>query len=242
MFSLLFWIALGLSPLAGCGAYTIYSRCRVAMEEKNVTYLDLANDESIIVKPSFRPPFPEPKLQTLFFTFLSTIILCTVSLFLETELPKETGFMIILATIIFIWSATFDITVFRLPDELNFISFVFLIIASITYAIFTHSFEPILYSVAAGLLYVAVWLFPLAVSGGGMLGFGDIKLSLPLGVLLGITATSFLSMLTAVLLAAFVGSCMGIVGGVASKLVKKGSIQYPFGPYLILGALIVFML
>jgi leader peptidase (prepilin peptidase)/N-methyltransferase len=78
-----------------------------------------------------------------------------------------------------------------------------------------------------GLLLLAIAWF----SGGGM-GGGDIKLMLPLGFYFGLPETLLL------LLLAFISG--GVTGGVLLALKIKGRKDaIPFGPFLVLGALVV---
>lgn len=242
MSSLLLWISIGLAPLAGYGIDFIYSRCRHEMKVREVDYTTLANDESLIIIPSLRPPFPKPTFRTLVFSFASMIVLGIISQVGAERLPLSSGSLVVCSVVVFMWLSAFDLMVFRLPDRLTGTAYLILMAASILSCLSAQTYAPIAYALFGSVVFASIWLFPALVAGGGMIGFGDIKLCLPLGCLLGMAEMSFLSTLSTILFAAFVGSCLGAVGGLLTRAVKKNSIQYPFGPYLILGALIVFAL
>jgi prepilin signal peptidase PulO-like enzyme (type II secretory pathway) len=76
----------------------------------------------------------------------------------------------------------------------------------------------------------ALFLFILALIWPGGMGFGDIKLALFMGAVLGA------AVIVAMFLAFFVGAVVGMVL-IASKL-KTRKDHIPFGPYLALGSVI----
>jgi prepilin signal peptidase PulO-like enzyme (type II secretory pathway) len=86
------------------------------------------------------------------------------------------------------------------------------------------------WSLAAGpLLALPLFLFSL-VSGGRWMGWGDAPLELGLGWLLGLSAG-----LTALVLAFWLGACVGIVLVLGQKRYTMRS-ELPFAPFLIAGA------
>jgi leader peptidase (prepilin peptidase)/N-methyltransferase len=82
----------------------------------------------------------------------------------------------------------------------------------------------------AALPFLAIWV----VSKGRWLGFGDVLLMIGFGAWLGIS-----SGLTVIILAAWIGALFGIVGMVFGVAKMKTAI--PFGPFLVLGALLSFL-
>jgi prepilin signal peptidase PulO-like enzyme (type II secretory pathway) len=74
-------------------------------------------------------------------------------------------------------------------------------------------------------LYFALWL----VSGGRWVGFGDVKLGLGLGLLLGDWRLALL----ALFLANFIGTLL-VLPGILTRKIGRGT-QVPFGPLLIAG-------
>jgi prepilin signal peptidase PulO-like enzyme (type II secretory pathway) len=83
--------------------------------------------------------------------------------------------------------------------------------------------------IAAFPVFVLWW----ATSGRGM-GFGDVKLLLPIGWLLGVS-----SAIASLLIAFWIGAIFGLVMIAFSH--KKMRSEIPFGPFIIFGAVIVFL-
>jgi prepilin signal peptidase PulO-like enzyme (type II secretory pathway) len=77
-------------------------------------------------------------------------------------------------------------------------------------------------------LYLVIWL----VSKGRWIGFGDVKLGVVLGLLVGQWELAFL----ALFLANFIG-CLIVLPGLATKKMSRTT-QVPFGPMLIVGTMI----
>jgi leader peptidase (prepilin peptidase)/N-methyltransferase len=135
-------------------------------------------------------------------------------------------FMVILAALFL-----YDLRWYLLPDKLTYPLIVFgLIDALIRVMLIQHlrGFDVVLELVYGflsvggfyGLLYV--------VSRGRWVGFGDVKLGVFMGLVLGWQAG-----ILAVVLANFIGTLVIIPGLVARKLTRTSRI--PFGPFLILG-------
>lgn len=91
-------------------------------------------------------------------------------------------------------------------------------------------------------LFASIWFF----SGGRMMGFGDAKLVLGVGALLG-----FVSSISAIILAFWIGSVWGLLAILANKFHKAGyfgfskkinmSSEIPFAPFIVLGTFIIFI-
>jgi leader peptidase (prepilin peptidase)/N-methyltransferase len=68
------------------------------------------------------------------------------------------------------------------------------------------------------------------------MGFGDVKVSLVLGLFLGWLASNWTEALAIVLYAMLGGFVLGSIVGVAVLISRGRSAGYPFGPFLALGA------
>lgn len=79
-------------------------------------------------------------------------------------------------------------------------------------------------------LYLALW----RVSQGRWVGFGDVKLGLVLALLLADWKLAFVALFTANLL-----GCLVVLPGLATRTLSRTA-RVPFGPFLILGAVIAF--
>jgi leader peptidase (prepilin peptidase)/N-methyltransferase len=88
----------------------------------------------------------------------------------------------------------------------------------------------------SGILLSLPFAFLWFVSSGRWMGFGDAKLAIGIGLLLG-----FSKGLTAIMFAFWIGAIVGILLILLSKI-KGMKSEMPFAPFLILGTLIVFIL
>lgn len=90
-------------------------------------------------------------------------------------------------------------------------------------------------SIALGILVGAGFLYSLwSATGGAGIGFGDVKLMVPLGALFGLQGT-----ITLLFVAFFIGGLLGIVLLALRKVHKKTAV--PFGPFLIIAAYILML-
>jgi len=126
----------------------------------------------------------------------------------------------------------FDLKYYIIPDETIYPAIIF----SIIWIIYTFSFGAIggtdliytiLSALGASLFFFLIWFF----SKGMAMGFGDVKLAILIGLLLGYPK---------VILGLFLGFLFGaIIGSVLILLKKKGfKSEIPFGPFLLVGLLI----
>ena len=97
--------------------------------------------------------------------------------------------------------------------------------------------ERIQFAVIGGLVYFGFLLITHVVFPRGM-GFGDVKLSALMGLFIGWAATSGLTALALVMYAMFVGFLVGSLAGVALFALRGRSKHYPFGPFLVGGAIV----
>jgi leader peptidase (prepilin peptidase)/N-methyltransferase len=92
-----------------------------------------------------------------------------------------------------------------------------------------------LMGIAAGPL-VALPLFILwAISKGEWLGFGDVKLAIAMGLLLGVSRG-----FAALVLAFWIGAAIGIIIMIVKGSVGARKLQIPFAPFLVAGTLVAF--
>jgi leader peptidase (prepilin peptidase)/N-methyltransferase len=100
---------------------------------------------------------------------------------------------------------------------------------------YLHFHAATLASIAAGPL-VALPLFALwAISKGEWLGFGDVKLAVAIGLLLG-TSRGF----AALVLSFWIGAVIGVAILAAKGKLSSRKMQIPFAPFLVIGTLVAF--
>ncbi len=73
------------------------------------------------------------------------------------------------------------------------------------------------------------------------MGFGDVKLALLMGFALGWLADSYFSAMYLVLVALFIGCILGIVFGLAWRVVQRRGGAFPFGPALAVAVVYVIL-
>jgi len=115
-----------------------------------------------------------------------------------------------------------------IPDKLVYSAILLsLVYAFINFQLSTFNFIDLLAGPAIFLFFAGVWFF----SRGKAMGFGDAKLGLSIGLLLGTRVG-----LSAVILAFWIGAGVGLIYMIfgRKKLTMKSEI--PFAPFLVLGA------
>jgi leader peptidase (prepilin peptidase)/N-methyltransferase len=140
--------------------------------------------------------------------------------------------LIIMSFLIVIF--VFDLKYFIIPDEVIYPA-IFLSIIWLLYSFFIGSIDShevaltIGSALGASLFFFLIWFF----SKGMAMGFGDVKLALLVGLLLGFPN---------VIVGVFLGFLFGaIIGSIAVFLKKKGmSSEVPFAPFLVMGLVISF--
>ena len=155
--------------------------------------------------------------------------------------PYDLGFKIYEWVIIsfFILIFVYDLKNYIIPDKAVYpaIVVVSLFIILNSYIINHKSIiNPIVAGISAGGFFFLIWL----VSRGKWLGFGDVKLVLPLMLLL-----VWPDNLTGLVLAFWLGAIVGVFLVLFSKLRKRSSgyelkSEIPFAPFLILGTAIAY--
>jgi len=147
-----------------------------------------------------------------------------------------TGFVwqpIQIISLVFLWYIAsvlitifvFDLKHYLIPDKVLFPA---VIVAILYRLIFSHTFE---YFLLAAAIASGFFLFIFLISRGNWMGFGDVKLAILLGFLLG-----FPNILVGLFLAFFFGAAVGMI---LMYLKKKGlKSEIPFAPFLILGTFV----
>jgi leader peptidase (prepilin peptidase)/N-methyltransferase len=93
------------------------------------------------------------------------------------------------------------------------------------------------YAGAGGIGFFVVLLIPHLIRPQGM-GFGDVKLSLLLGLHLGWLAANMLEVVTLVFCALMLGCVLGII---VALVTRAGSKPFPFGPALAAGSVVIIL-
>ncbi|MEK7639116.1 MAG: prepilin peptidase [Patescibacteria group bacterium] len=175
---------------------------------------------------------------------LLTGLLFVATLTLSTDLWEVLVWFAILSVLVVI--LVYDINHFIIPDALTQ-SVLLLALLEKGYEITQgSSFETIGFDLLAALLGAGFFLFLFAVSRGKWLGFGDVKLAFPLGVLVG-----YGSVFSFIVLSFWIGAAMSL-GIILYQQLKRGQAllqlrsthltmksAVPFAPFLIAGCLTV---
>ena len=117
----------------------------------------------------------------------------------------------------------YDFKHYLIPDKILFPA---ILIASAYRIIENYVAIPnyLLAVLAASGFFLVIFL----ISAGRWMGFGDVKLAILMGLLLG-----FPNVLTALFIAFFLGAIMGVIAMIFKKKTLKS--EMPFGPFLIMG-------
>lgn len=119
----------------------------------------------------------------------------------------------------------YDLKYYIIPDKILFPA----IAIAFAYRIFDfHSF---INYILAALIASGFFFVIFAFSGGKWMGFGDVKLAILMGLLLGLP-----NVLAALFLAFFFGAIIGVILIVFKE--KKVKSEIPFGPFLITGTIL----
>jgi len=122
---------------------------------------------------------------------------------------------------------------FLLPDEVNFTLIVLGAVSAILIVLQAPDLFAALLSLAGSVAVLCgLYLVLYQVSKGRWIGFGDVKLGLALGLLLADWRFAFLALFAANLL-----GCLVVLGPLLQGKLKRNT-RVPFGPLLILGAII----
>jgi leader peptidase (prepilin peptidase)/N-methyltransferase len=164
---------------------------------------------------------------------ITAILFSSVFIYLGSIISLQLFFWLtIFAFLIVIF--VFDLKYFIIPDEVIypaiFISIIWLLYSFSMGMIGSHEMIlTIISSLGASLFFFLIWFF----SKGMAMGFGDVKLALLIGLLLGFPNT---------IVGLFLGFLLGaIIGSVMVFLKKKGfGSEVPLAPFLVAGVIISF--
>ena len=162
------------------------------------------------------------------------------------------SYLLPLISYLFLFSILIAISVYDyrhkiIPDGLSY-TFIILSFLSALYIFLTGGvYLNLLAGIIISLPFFLLWL----VSRGAWMGFGDVKLALGIGFLLGIPSGIY-----AIVLAFWIGGLVGIIllslSAISKKAVNNNQLlilgkrftiksEIPFGPFLILGTFLAFM-
>ena len=138
-----------------------------------------------------------------------------------------------------------DLRVYRIPDRIVFpaLAATAVLMVAATFAIVRplgDAVEPLKYAVIGMVTYFGILFVFHVVYPAGM-GFGDVKLALLMGLALGWVASSGGGAAYMVMIALFFGCIIGIVFGLAVRLVRRRGGAFPFGPALAIGTMWVLL-
>lgn len=143
------------------------------------------------------------------------------------------GLWLIMAVLLVILTA-YDVRWQLLPDTINYTFITF----ALLFAVLRYAQQPSMAGIVSALgavgilsgLYAVIYI----VSKGQWIGFGDVKLGVGLGLLLGDWRLAFLALFLANLI-----GCLVVLPGMFAKKLSRSS-RIAFGPLLIAGTLIAF--
>ncbi len=166
----------------------------------------------------------------LLFLKFKSLLFITPLIFLGTF----TYYAFIFLVLLFI--SAYDIKHKIIPDELSLLFGLLSFVGVFLFSGFVfHPHMPSLWELSAGILVALPFALLFFASGGRWMGFGDAKLALGLGWLLGI-ANAFSS----IFIACWVGSIIGIAMMFGKSKYNFQS-ELPFAPFLVLGAFLIFI-
>jgi len=165
-------------------------------------------------------------------------------LFVVEGLPFLTSSFLLFALYLVIFSILIVIAVYDLKHTIipNFFVYLFILLSSGIFfmqilgifkgGIFTFYLQDLLAPLILFLFFGGLWLF----SGGRWMGFGDAKLSVGIGLLLGWKAS-----IVAFLLSFWVGAIVGILLLSLKQYSFTMKSEIPFGPFLAFGTFLTFI-
>jgi leader peptidase (prepilin peptidase)/N-methyltransferase len=134
-----------------------------------------------------------------------------------------------------------DLDTLRLPDRLVFPSLAVSLVMLPLAAAYLDNLSSLRYAALGSFAYFAFLFVAHLIYPPGM-GFGDVKLSLMMGMYLGWLAGSVTDTIVLLLYAMLVGFLLGSVAGIAVFIVRRRSRGYPFGPFLAVGTITAILL
>lgn len=177
---------------------------------------------------------------------LLTGFLFFLTLLVTTVLLEVLLLWVIAAVLVVI--LTYDYYHFIIPDSLTImVTVLALLLSAFTYFVYGRAFDLILIDILSALAGAGFFLFLWLISKGQWLGFGDVKLAFPLGLLVGAE-----SVFSFVVMSFWIGAAISLIilgiqkiqrGKTHLRLTTPGITMksaVPFAPFLIAGALVTF--
>jgi prepilin signal peptidase PulO-like enzyme (type II secretory pathway) len=130
-----------------------------------------------------------------------------------------------------------DFACYRLPDRLVVPTLLTLVVMITVIRVAEHDAKSIQYAIAgAGMYFGFLFVFHLAAGPRG-LGFGDVKLSAILGLMLGFGPglAGFGDVARLAMWATLIGFSVSVILGFALFIIRGKSRGYPLGPFLVFG-------
>lgn len=135
-----------------------------------------------------------------------------------------------------------DLQLLRIPDRVTFPTLAAALPLVAAVSIRTDAIEAVKGALLGAAAYFLMLLIPHLIYPRGM-GFGDVKLALVMGLYLGWLGWTDLhpvgGPIQLVLYALMLGCALGVVFGVLSAVITRRRGEFPFGPALALGCLVV---
>ncbi len=152
-----------------------------------------------------------------------------------TPMAAVTTILYLIAACLLVVMTVYDIKHKIIPDQFVYV-FDFIALASLFVGGTSWFHVPDFYSLIAGPLMAVPFAFIWLISRGKWMGFGDAKLVLGIGWILGISGG-----INAIVLAFWIAAAASLLWLLLTfKKFKRGT-EVPFGPYLILGMYIVLL-
>ncbi len=193
-----------------------------------------------VSKPLFKP-FPMPEFSGVYLTIqvLTTALFAFAALrFADAPVGVLAGYLVFFTVCVSL--SLIDLDTLRLPDPIVAGALVVSIPLITVVSVIQKDPDLIQHALIGGALYFGFLLLTHLALPRGM-GFGDVKLSALLGLYLGWIAASGVSAVRIVLYAMVVGFVGGSILGVILFSFRRKSRAYPFGPFLVAGAVVVIL-
>ena len=184
-------------------------------------------------------PFPTPVFSGVFFTihvFTTALFLIAALRFDDSTIPVLGGYLVFFTSMVAL--SAIDLDTLRLPDRIVGGTLVVGIPIVVVASIADRESAQIRYALLGALFYFGFLLLTHLAFPRGM-GFGDVKLSALMGLFVGWAAPSGLTAVSLVLYAMLSGFFVGSAVGIVLFAFRGKSRHYPFGPFLVAGAVLV---
>ena len=134
-----------------------------------------------------------------------------------------------------------DLEHYRIPDRIVFPA-LGVSIGLISFVTLIEGYDLVFVrnALIGAVAYFVLLLVPHLIYPKGM-GFGDVKLALLMGLFLGWLYSDVFNGITLIMWALVLGSLLGVVAGIAFALIRGRRAEFPFGPALALGCVLVLL-